>query len=157
MEYKDFINKKIINKNNEEGVIQSYDKDYIVIKYSNSEKTYSSNIAFSSGFLTIKDDSLMNQVNENQLQIKELNKKKEETIKETNRKYLLRKKKVNETYKWLLTKSQKLRALFGPDFIYPPLVEFEKKYKYLIEDNKRHGSMENIIARVYGYHTFYYY
>lgn len=60
MNYNDFLNKQIINKNNETGVVLSFDKEHIVIKYSADVKMYSSDIAFRTGFLTFKNKNLKN-------------------------------------------------------------------------------------------------
>lgn len=138
MNYNDFLNKQIINKNNETGVVLSFDKEHIVIKYSADVKMYSSDIAFRTGFLTFKNKNLKKLIEQDLLEKDIAAKKKEEEQAENHRKYLARRKKVNETYKRMCAKNRMLLALFGRDFIYPPLKEFEKKYKHLIDKSSKY-------------------
>ena len=136
MNYSDFLNQQVINKNNETGIVLSFDKEHVVIKYQSSEKVYNSDIAFKSGFLTFTDERLNNLVTQDLVNKEEISQRQEEEIAKNHQSYLLRRKKVNETYLRLCQKNRMLLSLFGTDFIYPPLKEFEKKYKLLI--NKRH-------------------
>lgn len=154
MNYNDFINKQVINKNNEIGIVLSFDEINIVIKYPSEEKTYSPDVAFKTKFLIFKEDKLKNLIDQ------ELHKKDVETQEKQNqiadfeKKYLIRKKKINETYDKLVQKNRTLLSLFGNDFIYPPLVEFEKKYKYYIDKRARRRKKD--LEYLYGYHLSYY-
>ncbi len=137
MNYNLFLNKQIINKNNETGIVLSFDKDHIVIKYPLNTKTYNSDVSFRTGFLSFKNKDLKQLIDQSLFNQNIEAKKKEQEIIEVNKKYFARRKKVNETYKRLCKKNKMLLALFGRDFIYPPLKEFEKKYKYLIDHESK--------------------
>ena len=133
MNYNDFLNKQVANKNKQVGVVLSFDNEHIIVKYPNDEKTYHPDIAFKTGFLTFKNKSLKRIIDQDLLDKDIATKKKEEELAENCRKYLIRRNKVNETYKRMYIKNRMLLALFGKDFIYPPMKEFEKKYKHLID------------------------
>ena len=157
MNYCDFLNKQIINKNGDTGVVLSFDKDHIVVKYPFGEKTYSSEVTFKVGFLTFKNKNLQRLIDQELINQEEATKKKEEEISENHKKYLLKRKRVNLTYARLCKKYNMLLFLFGRDFIYPPLEEFEKKYKHFIDRRIRFGyptsySFDGSIE----YHWYYY-
>lgn len=135
MNYKNFLNKQVVNKNNEVGVVLSFDSDHIVIKYLSDEKTYYPDTAFKSGFLTFKSKRLKQLIDQDLLNKEIANKKKEKELAEKHKKYNTKRTTVNKIYKRLCAKNRILLALFGNDFIYPPLEEFEKKYKELINKN----------------------
>ena len=132
MSYEDFINKKVINSDNQEGIIISIDNEYITINYSDTIKIYNKEIAFKNNFLKLVEDNL-NQVIEDDLNNKDKIKSLEkEKIEKCNKVAKDRNNRINEIYQKLLKKNYILKQLFGSDFIYPPLKEFEKKYKLLI-------------------------
>ena len=130
--FTEFINKEIVNKYNEKGVVESLNNDNVVIKYSNETKTYKTQICFANGFLTFVDDQLNQQMKE----IIEGNVKKKEEDKQAlikNQEDVIHKyKKITEQYRQLCQKDAALKSLFGKDFDYPPLVEFKKKYKNMV-------------------------
>ena len=132
MNYKDFLNAKVVNKNNEEGVVLAFDKEHVVVKYSNDEKTYNPDVAFKTGFLFFENKQLQQLISDDLSIKEEIAKQAEEAQKESERKDLARRKKVNEEYKKLSIKNNILLSLFGADFEYPPFKDFEKKYKHLI-------------------------
>ena len=139
MNYSNFINKQIINKNNQIGTVISFDKEHIVIKYDSSEKTYNPDIALKNGFLTFIDDEL-NQLIKEDLDHKEIIiKEKEEIKKSNNQKCTARRKQIRKMFKDLYKKYKLLQSLFGYDFIYPPYEEFKKKYKYMFTDEYIHN------------------
>lgn len=135
MDYKQFINQTIINSYDEKGIVVGFDDTYIVIKYKNEEKTYNRDIAFSNGFLAFTKKSLNLLINQDMNDKEELKKKRKEEIEKNNQFQLERRKKANRHYKKLSAKNRVMKALFGADFIYPPYVEFKKKYKNVIEDD----------------------
>ena len=148
MNKEQFLNKEIINKNNERGLVVSFDDEHIVIKYKNEERTYCPDIAFKNKFLSFLDNSLNLSIDED-LSIKEELILQHEKEAEANRKIVInRSKKINELYKKISAKNATLQSLFGRDFQYPPLVEFEKKHRCYITriTNKYSG----IIAETYG-------
>ena len=56
-----------------------------------------------------------------------------------------RSRKINELYKKISAKNATLQSLFGRDFKYPLLIEFEKKYRcYII---RRSNKYSGIIAK----------
>ena len=54
MNKEQFLNKEIINKNNERGLVVSFDDEHIVIKYENEERTYCPDVAFKNKSSSIK-------------------------------------------------------------------------------------------------------
>ena len=136
MDYSIFIGKEVINKKGMSGVVVLFDKEYIIVKYEKEEKTYHVDVAFGSGFLSFKDRSLNDAIGAN-LKQREIAKSENKELTQKNHKIAVeRKKKVTALYKKLNTKNEQLKFLFGDDFIYPPYVEFKKKYKYLINEDK---------------------
>ena len=70
MNYENFMNKKVINGDNQEGVIISIDDTYITIEYSDTIKTYNREVAFKNNFLKLVEDNL-NQVIKDDLEDKD--------------------------------------------------------------------------------------
>ena len=130
--FSDFINKEIVNRNNDRGIIESLNNDNVVVKYPNETKTYKTQICFANGFLTFVDD----QFNQQMKEIIEGNIKQKEEDRQAlikNQEDVIHKyKKITEQYRQLCQKDSVMKALFGPDFDYPPLVEFKKKYKNMV-------------------------
>ena len=148
MNKEQFLNKEVINKNNERGLVISFDDEYIVIKYENKEITYCPDIAFKNKFLSFLDCSLNLLIDED-LSIKEELKLRREKEEEDNRRiFINRLKKVNELYKKISAKNAVLQSLFGRDFKYPPLIKFEKKYRCYI--TRRSNKYSGIITETYG-------
>ena len=132
MNYENFINKKVINSDNQEGIIISIDDEYITIRYSDTIKTYNKEIAFKNNFLKIVESDL-NQVIKDDLENKDNIKSLEkERVDKCNKIAKDRNNRINEIYQKMLKKNYILKQLFGSDFIYHPLKEFEKKYKLSI-------------------------
>ena len=132
MDYNDFINKEVINKNNEVGIVLSFSKDYVYIKYQSEEKTYNPLLAFRSHYLSFTNKDYQTLIE----QYIEENESNDNDIKKMKVQYLNRKKKINETYEMLKKKNKILISLFGRDFIYPPKRDFENKYKNIIDEVK---------------------
>lgn len=137
MDKQHFMNKEIINKNNEKGIVVSFDDTYIVIKYQNEEKTYNPNIAFKNGFLSFIDKDLNNLLMEDVKNEEDKKIKEEELAVNNRKKTVARIKKLREVYWDLSFKNRRLKKLFGSDFVYPPLVEFIKKHKKYFVDIKK--------------------
>ena len=127
--YKKYVNKPIINQNNENGVVLSFDRDRIVIQYASTEKAYSPKVAFNTGFLKFVDIGLQQKVIQSLIDQDMSAKKEKEKIAEDKRKYLAKKKEVRKEYVRMYIKYRSLLRLFGTDFTYPPFVEMEKKYE----------------------------
>ena len=133
MNKEQFLNKEIINKNNEKGVVIFFDDEHIVVKYQNEEKTYNPTVAFKNKFLSFLDKSL-NLLIDKELFNKEESKVQQEQVAQNNHKIAInRYKKINEHYKKIARKYSIMQSLFGSDFRYPPFFEFLKKYKYYID------------------------
>ena len=133
-----YLNKSIVNKNNESGVLLSIDDEHILIKYEDREETYSTSIAFKTGFISFVDQDLQISITQifNEKEAKQV--AKAEIANKNTKTCIARFKKINQTYKRLCEKNSVLLTLFGSDFVYPPLKEFEKKYKFLIDKSHKY-------------------
>ena len=134
MNYKDYINQEIVNKNNEIGIVVDFTETCITVQYPNGKKSYNPDIAFRNGFLSFSDNKIQALVNEGTSIKESIEKAKEQEIEDNRRQYLARRAKVNETFQRLNKKYMVLVSLFGDDFYYPPYAEFIKKYEKLIDD-----------------------
>ena len=141
--YKDYLNQEIINNDNEVGTVLSFDQDRIVIKYPNTEKTYSSEIAIKSGFITFRNTQLEKLIESEFHELEENKTKKQEEAAKESEKHLAYVREINKTYWKLLRKNEVLCGWFGKDFKYPPLVEFEKKHQQIL--NKRMKKLSSYI------------
>ena len=132
MNYKQFLNKEIINKNNERGVVTSFDHQYLVVRYQKEEKTYNPDIAFKSQFITFIDDGLNIAVKEYLLNKEKENKQDQELAEAIHKNIVTKNKRIMDYYDKISEKNGVLHVLFGGDFIYPPFVNFVKKYWQII-------------------------
>ena len=132
-DYKQYLDKKVINKYGEEGCVIEYDGVYIVIGYDNKVKTYNLEVAIKNGFIRFVDEELDSSSKEEVDMKLEQKEQEKEAILETNRKEINKIKRVFNTYKDLSEKNYMMQRLFGYDFIYPPYVEFMKKYRHVHE------------------------
>ena len=136
MNYNQFLNKEVINKNNQKGVVVSIDSQYLVVKYQNEEKTYNPDIAFKNKFITFIDDNL-NHFIEGELMDKEkTNSYNQELVDAIHKSVVTKNKRILDYYDKISEKNGVLQYLFGGDFLYPPFVNFVKKY-YQVIGNKR--------------------
>lgn len=141
-----FLNKEIINKDNQRGTVISFDENHLVVRYENEQKIYYPDIAFKSKYLSFLDSNLNILIDED-LSIKEQEEYvREQTIIRNHNIAVERNKRVNEYYAKLSAKNSFLQKLFGCDFQYPPLVKFKKQYRHLIRNRRGSG----IIAMTYG-------
>ena len=148
MNKEQFLNKEIINKNNEKGLVVFFDDDHIIIKYQTEEKTYFPEVAFKNKFLSFLDSALNILIGEDLNQKEEQRLQREKEVADNHRKVVNRSKKINELYKKISAKNNALQSLFGRDFQYPPFIEFEKKYRCYI--TRRTNKYSGIIAETYG-------
>ena len=148
MNKEQFLNKEIINKNNEKGLVVFFDDEHIVIKYQTEEKTYFPEVAFKKKFLSFLDSTLNILIEEDLNQKEEQRLQHEKDVADNHRKVVNRSKKINELYKKISAKNNTLQSLFGRDFQYPPFIEFEKKYRCYI--TRRTNKYSGIIAETYG-------
>ena len=132
MNKEQFLNKEIVNKNNEKGVVIFFDDEHIVVKYQNEEKTYNPTVAFKNKYLSFLDNSLNLLIDKNLLNKEESKLQYEQTAKNNHKIAINRYKKINEHYKKISSKNRVMQALFGSDFKYPPFYAFVKKYKNYI-------------------------
>ncbi len=146
MNYKQFLNKKIINKNNENGVVTFIDAEHIKVKYLEKETTYNLEISFKNKYLTIVDSKFQSLIEEDLLSKENKRLQKEKLIEDNNKIVIKRNKTINQQYRKLSKKNRELCSLFGRDFEYPPYKRFKKRYKYLIREPRAEG----IIAQTYG-------
>lgn len=132
MDFNQFINQHIVNKNNEIGVVKTIDDRYVVIQYSNDEKTYQLEMVFKKGFITFVKGDLNTIINE---YVYDKNKEKENQeryLEECRHKASSKYKRIREMFKRLDEKNQMMKYLFGQDFIYPPYYSFLKKYRRIL-------------------------
>ncbi len=130
-----FLNKEVINKNNEKGLVLFFDEEYLIVKYENEQKKYSKDIALKNKYLVFVDESINKQIEQDLLNKEERKIEHEELISNNHQAVVLRNKKIISFYNKLYFKTRFLKTLFGKDFKYPPFIKFKKKYKYLIREN----------------------
>ena len=135
MNYNDFLNQPILNKNQESGLVLSFDENHIVIQYPSTKKIYHPDVAFKNHFLVFENHDLQRLIEQDQSEKEAASKKKEAQVAENNRKYLAKRRRVNLKYSELCRKNRLLLILLGCDFVYPPLKRFEKKYQSYIDGN----------------------
>lgn len=128
------INQEVLNSNGEKGIVISFDEEHIVIKYPNKEVTYVTDIILKNEFITFINPQL-NKLVEEYKNSKEEEKQNKQVIKDKNEENVIElRKRINEMYKKLYYKNKMMKALFGHDFLYPPYIEFKKKYKNVITE-----------------------
>ena len=132
MNREQFLNKEIINKDNERGYVISFDNEHIIVKYQNEEITYSADGVFEIRYLSFTDENLNLLIEEYLSSKNQLDQQREKEVEDNHKIAITRYKKVNELYEKLFNKNRVMKALFGRDFIYPPFAEFEKKYRWYI-------------------------
>lgn len=146
MNYKKYINQKIINKNNEIGLVVSFDDEHITIKYLDKKITYNSEVSFKNKYLSFIDSNLQYLIEQNLLSKEDQTLQREKMFEDNNKAVIKRNKAILEQYKKVSLKNKELCSLFGRDFIYPPFIKFKKKYRYLIREKRAEG----MIAQTYG-------
>ena len=136
MNYNKFLNQPVMNKAGEKGVVVSFNKDHIVVKYDTCEKTYSTEITFKNKFIFFFDGELQDIIDENVKKKENEDQRKEKEFADNHKRVVDLSKRVNARYTELAKKNYVLLHLFGIDFVYPPYHEFVKKYKYIIIDKR---------------------
>lgn len=137
MNFAQFLNKKVLNKQNEKGVITSFDDEHITIKYSTFEKTYNPKITFTNGYLSLVNSKDNQQVKNYYLDQQHQDEQHEQFVKDVYTKTINKRNKINQTFKRLFFKNLKLKSLFGEDFVYKPYIEFVIKYQDFIDVSVR--------------------
>lgn len=133
MDYASFLNQEIINKSNELGVVTSFDKERIKVRFKDREASFNPQVAFKNKFLTFKSQEL-NALAEFEFVAKEEEKAKAQEV--AQKVAMDRYKKVNKRFQELKRKVRVLKVLFGNDFIYPPFEELKKQYHLIIEEEE---------------------
>lgn len=123
MNYLEFLNKEVINKENEKGVVVSFDDINIKIRYFDKEKIYSTKISLKNKYLRFLDEKL-NNIIEEEFKEKETHKVERTNHEGRNNKFQFKSERDKEIYCELIYKDMKLKELFGYDFEYPPLKKF---------------------------------
>ncbi len=124
----ELINKEVINKNNEKGIVKSIDEKHVVVNFNGVEKTFSTPLTFKNGFLKFVNDEDNELIS---LYLEEIDKniaKSKEAKDKQDSETLQRNKRAYDMFVYLSSKHKFLKKIFGNDFIYPPLEEFKKKY-----------------------------
>lgn len=128
-----FINQKIINKSNEEGIVTSFDDEHIVVQYPHKTTTYNTKVVLEKQFIVFASEEMKQEVI-NYLNGETDKQNQQKAIEQKNyRIAVYRHKALQKLYKTLKYKDKVYKSLFGSDFDYPPLVEFVKKYKPYLE------------------------
>ena len=134
MNFNEFINKEVITIDNQLGIVTSIDKEHLVVKYLEIEKTYNTEIVFKNKYLKFTNLELNEKIDDF------INKKVDADIKEkklfedNKNASITRQHKVNALYKKISMKYYFMKTLFGSDFKYPPYEEFKKKYRHQIHE-----------------------
>ena len=110
----------------------SFDKERVTVKFNYGDKIFNPTVAFNNHFLTLLDDRLNRQLNE---EIVEKEKAIIEAKEKAHQISITRNKRVNDRYKRLKKKVYILHQLFGKDFIYPPFEELKKKYRLILNED----------------------
>ncbi len=121
---------------NEEGVVTSFDETYIIVKFISEEKKYRWDVAFISKSLSFIDKELNKTIYVELLRREGIRNAKEDALKEIKKEAIAKVKHINELYEKLSLKNEMMKCLFGSDFLYPPYVNFKKKYKGMITEHK---------------------
>ena len=133
-----FESKEIMNKAHEVGVVLSLDEDYTIVKYPSGEKKYSTEYVFRKELLSFTYESL-NEMIQQHFRDKDADQKAREKALNNRLDWLHKRSlEANKQYKRLLQKQSFLKAIFGKDFVYPPLEKFKKKYDNLIIRSRSH-------------------
>lgn len=129
MDYNQFLNQEVITKNNETGIVVSFEKERITIKFSDRESIFNPQVAFSNHFLSFKNDTY-NSMMDNEY----ITKPAEELAqREKEHQFVVdRHKRVNARYEELRKKAYVLKKLFGPDYVYEPYEKLKKQYKHVV-------------------------
>ena len=141
MNREQFVNKEIVNKDNQKGIVVSFDENLLVVRYEKEQKTYSPDIAFKSKYLSFLDEGLNKLIDEYISNKEQEESEKEQTRIRNHSLAIARNKRVSEGYAKLSAKNDVLHHLFGKDFEYPPFVKFMKQYRHLISDGSDRMNM----------------
>ena len=144
MNFAEFLNKRIINKNNERGVIISIDENYVTIKFENVEKAYNTKIVFENKFISFVDKNLEDLLNEQSNIYKNQSLLEEEKIQKEKKNYIKKYKAVEKLYYYYQYKQRILKSYFGRDYIYPPFLKLKKKFKDIVDRIEEDHSQDYI-------------
>ena len=147
MNNQSFIDKEVVNKHGQRGTVIAFDEQRIVVKYPGEEKSYNPDVAFKNKFLSFVDESLNCSIDED-IQAKE---KRRQELSDLDKAILQQYKRIHEERARLESKNRTMRRLFGDDFVYPPYVEFVKKYGcYTIPKKPVFPLMQSFLRKVFG-------
>ena len=99
MNYKKYINQKVINKNNEIGLVVSFDDEHITVKYLDRNITYNFEVSFKNKYLSFIDSNLQSLVEQNLLNKEDQTLQKEKMFEENN-KIVIKRNKVFSSINW---------------------------------------------------------
>lgn len=134
LDYQKFINQQIVNKEGQTGKVVAFTKERITIEIGGVQKLFNPEIAFKCGAIKFVDDSLNQLVNQDINKSAAIKEAKQQKVEKIHKEAQRRNKRAIQRYKELCGEANLLQQVFGKDFIYPPLVEFEKKYPYVIAE-----------------------
>ena len=129
-----FIGHSVVNKLGDKGVIETIDDEHVKVKYQEEDKTYNTHLTFTNGYLRFEDPSLKQKMDELLNEKAKQEEEKNQKIISIHKEAVKRNRFIQEEYERLYYKAAALSQLFGPDFIYPPFVEFLEKYRGIYTD-----------------------
>ena len=137
MNYQPFLNQIVVNKEKQQGTVISINEDQVIInypdiRYPNDEKTYNTKIAFKNGYLSFTNDDLNTLMSSIIISGEKEIEKQKAFINKNHDVIVKRHHLIIKQNQELKKKLKILKQLFGDDFIYPPYVEFMKKYGKII-------------------------
>ena len=131
MNNEQYINQLVIDYKGEKASIVSLDDEHVVIKQNNELITYNTQIAFKNKALVFVNEELNKLMHQQLNAANEIVVATQQKLEKTNKEAIKRNAMAHKKYCELEKKEKYLRKLFGHDFIYPPFVEFKKKYPYI--------------------------
>ncbi len=148
LDYTQFIGQQIVNKDGQIGKVIVFNKERIKVGYEKEEKLYSPDIAFKCGAIKFVEGTLNQLINQDIEDKDKTNQVKEQKVAKINQEAKVKIKKAIDRYKELDKKVYILKQLFGQDFIYPPMVEFQKKYPYIVAEVEADESWAATLRRI---------
>ena len=128
IDFKEYLNAEVINIDNVKGSVVLIDEHYVSIRYSDKTKKYNTEVTFRNNYLRFIDEKLNGVI---KLFLREIDEQKqsEETAKKKHRDKVV---KMTLHYRKLALKNERMKRIFGMDFIYPPYQDFVNKNRDLI-------------------------
>lgn len=128
--YSQFIDKEIITKNGNKGLVVDLTDERITIKFPTAQEMYKPDVAFKSSYIKFINESLHSQMMKIINNDDEEKEKHQAVIDKINKEAQKRNKRASQLFLELEKKDKDLKRLFGRDFIYPPFEQFKKRFPH---------------------------